>query len=65
MSTSSIFFSKNHFLNPLTLEYKDHKINENLKIDKKIQTIAISIIVGTFTLGIGAAIPVEHFSRAI
>lgn len=53
MDFKSVLFSKEHIISPFEMNYQ----NKNLSIeDKKIKTIALSILVGIFTAGIGGII---------
>ena len=53
MDIKSVLFSREHLFSPFQINYK----NKNLSVaDKKIKTIALSIIVGIITAGIGGII---------
>ena len=53
MDYSSILFSREHLARPFTLNQNNNSISI---ADKKAQTIALSIIVGLLTAGIGGIV---------
>jgi flagellar basal body-associated protein FliL len=53
MNFSSVLFSKEHIISPFKINHKNKEISIK---DKKIKTIALSILVGILTAGIGGII---------